>query len=132
MSLSKKPPTSGGGETNSTTSMLGLLEPSLAKQSAEEFFFETFFSLKVFLFLNYAGIFSLIFTLKWWFLNLIFIVFFLEQDLCFTMPLCLSKMEQVTTEDLVELSEIQKQNLGQVYIYIFFFIYHMYFQGMSF
>jgi hypothetical protein len=30
------------------------------------------------------------------------------------MPLCYSKVEQVTTEDLVELSEIEKQNLGQV------------------
>lgn len=30
------------------------------------------------------------------------------------MPLCHSKVEQVTTEDLVELSEIEKQNLGQV------------------
>lgn len=32
------------------------------------------------------------------------------------MPLCHSKVEQVTTEDLVELSEIEKHNLGQVYI----------------
>ncbi|RVW11954.1 hypothetical protein CK203_091837 [Vitis vinifera] len=29
------------------------------------------------------------------------------------MPLCRSKVEQVTTEDLVELSEIEKRNLGQ-------------------
>lgn len=36
-----------------------------------------------------------------------------EHDLCFSMPLCRSKEEQVTTEDLVELSEIEKQNLGQ-------------------
>lgn len=36
-----------------------------------------------------------------------------EHDLCFSMPLCRSKVEQVTTEDLVELSEIEKQNLGQ-------------------
>jgi hypothetical protein len=37
------------------------------------------------------------------------------------MPLCHSKEEQVTTEDLVELSEIEKHNLGQVYIYVFYF-----------
>ncbi|KHN22583.1 hypothetical protein glysoja_037733 [Glycine soja] len=36
-----------------------------------------------------------------------------EHDLCFSMPLCHSKVEQVSTEDLVELSEIEKQNLGQ-------------------
>ncbi|OIW11398.1 hypothetical protein TanjilG_10716 [Lupinus angustifolius] len=36
-----------------------------------------------------------------------------EQDVCFSMPLCHSKVEQVTTEDLAELSEIEKQNLGQ-------------------
>lgn len=30
------------------------------------------------------------------------------------MPLCLSKVEQVATEDLVELSEIEKHNLGKV------------------
>ncbi|KAI5425230.1 uncharacterized protein LOC127125502 [Lathyrus oleraceus] len=36
-----------------------------------------------------------------------------EHDLCFSMPLCRSKVEQVTTEDLVELSEIEKHNLGQ-------------------
>ncbi|XP_061954766.1 uncharacterized protein LOC133676959 [Populus nigra] len=36
-----------------------------------------------------------------------------EHDVCFSMPLCYSKVEQVTTEDLVELSEIEKQNLGQ-------------------
>lgn len=35
------------------------------------------------------------------------------------MPLCQSKVEQVTTEDLVELSEIEKHNLGQVYAYSF-------------
>ncbi|RVW23605.1 hypothetical protein CK203_095849 [Vitis vinifera] len=28
------------------------------------------------------------------------------------MPFCCSKVEQVTTEDLVELSEIEKHNLG--------------------
>ncbi|XP_031267800.1 protein downstream neighbor of son homolog [Pistacia vera] len=36
-----------------------------------------------------------------------------EHDVSFTMPLCKSKVEQVTTEDLVELSEIEKHNLGQ-------------------
>ncbi|KAL9332178.1 hypothetical protein ACSQ67_001788 [Phaseolus vulgaris] len=37
-----------------------------------------------------------------------------EHDVCFSMPLCHSKVEQVATEDLVELSEIEKQNLGQI------------------
>uniref|UniRef100_A0A5B6YNA1 Protein downstream neighbor of Son n=1 Tax=Davidia involucrata TaxID=16924 RepID=A0A5B6YNA1_DAVIN len=37
-----------------------------------------------------------------------------EHDICFSMPLCHSKVEQVTTEDLVELSEIEKQNLFQI------------------
>ncbi|XP_057467426.1 uncharacterized protein LOC130756823 isoform X1 [Actinidia eriantha] len=37
-----------------------------------------------------------------------------EQDIHFSMPLCRSKVEQVTTEDLVELSEIEKHNLGQI------------------
>ncbi|KAF3442788.1 hypothetical protein FNV43_RR16705 [Rhamnella rubrinervis] len=36
-----------------------------------------------------------------------------EHDIRFSMPLCRSKVEQVTTEDLVELAEIEKQNLGQ-------------------
>ncbi|KAJ4840091.1 hypothetical protein Tsubulata_009910 [Turnera subulata] len=36
-----------------------------------------------------------------------------EHDMCFSMPLCHSKVEQVATEDLIELSEIEKQNLGQ-------------------
>ncbi|KAK1429302.1 hypothetical protein QVD17_11508 [Tagetes erecta] len=36
-----------------------------------------------------------------------------EQDITFTMPLCNSKVEQVTTEDLFELSEIEKHNLGK-------------------
>ncbi|TXG58088.1 hypothetical protein EZV62_015917 [Acer yangbiense] len=35
------------------------------------------------------------------------------------MPLCRSKVEQVTTEDLVELSEIEKQNLGQILLDFF-------------
>ncbi|KAK1562615.1 hypothetical protein Q3G72_014855 [Acer saccharum] len=42
-----------------------------------------------------------------------------EHDVCFSMPLCRSKVEQVTTEDLVELSEIEKQKLGQVSVYTF-------------
>ncbi|XP_061372133.1 uncharacterized protein LOC133314644 [Gastrolobium bilobum] len=37
-----------------------------------------------------------------------------EHDLCFSMPLCHSEVEQVATEDLVELSEIERQNLGQL------------------
>ncbi|KAE9585333.1 hypothetical protein Lalb_Chr25g0287841 [Lupinus albus] len=36
-----------------------------------------------------------------------------EHDVSFSMPLCHSKVEQVTTEDLAELSEIENQNLGQ-------------------
>ncbi|XP_022744777.1 protein downstream neighbor of Son-like isoform X2 [Durio zibethinus] len=36
-----------------------------------------------------------------------------EHDVSFSMPLCQSQVEQVTTEDLVELSEIEKHNLGQ-------------------
>ncbi|TYJ39495.1 hypothetical protein E1A91_A04G073900v1 [Gossypium mustelinum] len=36
-----------------------------------------------------------------------------EHDVSFTMPLCRSQVEQVTTEDLVELSEIEKRSLGQ-------------------
>jgi len=37
-----------------------------------------------------------------------------EHDIQFSMPLCHSKVEQHTTEDLVELSEIEKHNLGQI------------------
>ncbi|KAL8517620.1 hypothetical protein ACS0TY_015750 [Phlomoides rotata] len=36
-----------------------------------------------------------------------------ENDVSFTMPLCHSKVEEVTAEDLVELSEIEKHNLGK-------------------
>ncbi|KAG5556335.1 hypothetical protein RHGRI_006812 [Rhododendron griersonianum] len=36
------------------------------------------------------------------------------RDIQFSMPLCHSKVEQHTTEDLVELSEIEKRNLGQI------------------
>ncbi|KAI4310634.1 hypothetical protein MLD38_035598 [Melastoma candidum] len=36
-----------------------------------------------------------------------------EHDICFSMPLCQRKVEQVASEDLVELSEIEKHNLGQ-------------------
>ncbi|XP_071710308.1 uncharacterized protein [Rutidosis leptorrhynchoides] len=36
-----------------------------------------------------------------------------EQDISFTMPLCHSKVEQASTEDLLELSEIEKYNLGE-------------------
>ncbi|KAI3791626.1 hypothetical protein L2E82_05485 [Cichorium intybus] len=34
------------------------------------------------------------------------------QDISFTTPLCNSKLEQATTEDLFELSEIEKHNIG--------------------
>ncbi|XP_056163806.1 uncharacterized protein LOC130137093 isoform X1 [Syzygium oleosum] len=40
----------------------------------------------------------------------------LEHDICFSMPLCHSKVEQLATEDLVELSETEKHNLGQTRI----------------
>ncbi|KAK9072731.1 hypothetical protein SSX86_009166 [Deinandra increscens subsp. villosa] len=36
-----------------------------------------------------------------------------EQDITFSMPLCHSEVEQVTKEDLFELSEIEKYNLGK-------------------
>ncbi|CAN6719505.1 unnamed protein product [Malus baccata var. baccata] len=36
-----------------------------------------------------------------------------EHDVSFTMPLCRSKVEQVTPDVLVELSEMEKQNFGQ-------------------
>ncbi|XP_015900390.1 uncharacterized protein LOC107433608 [Ziziphus jujuba] len=36
-----------------------------------------------------------------------------EHDVCFSMPRCRSKVEQDMTEDLAELLEIEKQNLGQ-------------------
>ncbi|MED6168479.1 hypothetical protein PIB30_011906 [Stylosanthes scabra] len=36
-----------------------------------------------------------------------------ENDVYFSMPLCHSKVEEVATEYLVELSEIEKHNLGQ-------------------
>ncbi|KAK1404629.1 Protein downstream neighbor of Son [Heracleum sosnowskyi] len=36
-----------------------------------------------------------------------------EHDICFSMPLSHSKVEQVSTEDLAELSEIERHNLGQ-------------------
>uniref|UniRef100_A0A1D1YRV4 Protein downstream neighbor of Son n=1 Tax=Anthurium amnicola TaxID=1678845 RepID=A0A1D1YRV4_9ARAE len=36
-----------------------------------------------------------------------------EQDISFSMPLCHSEPEQATEDDLVELSEIERQNLGQ-------------------
>ncbi|XP_047313161.1 protein downstream neighbor of Son-like isoform X2 [Impatiens glandulifera] len=37
-----------------------------------------------------------------------------EHDICFSMPLCRSKVDEATTEDLVELSEMEKHNLGQI------------------
>lgn len=36
-----------------------------------------------------------------------------EHDISFTMPLCCTEVEQISREDLVELSEIEKHNLGQ-------------------
>ncbi|XP_075095706.1 uncharacterized protein LOC107759942 isoform X2 [Nicotiana tabacum] len=36
-----------------------------------------------------------------------------EHDVSFSMPLCHSKLEELSTEELLELSEIEKQNLGQ-------------------
>ncbi|KAL5708949.1 hypothetical protein ACHQM5_019691 [Ranunculus cassubicifolius] len=36
-----------------------------------------------------------------------------EQDITFSMPLCPSEAEHISAEDLVELSEIEKGNLGQ-------------------
>ncbi|KAL6521213.1 hypothetical protein OROGR_017782 [Orobanche gracilis] len=36
-----------------------------------------------------------------------------KHDVSFSMPLCRSKVEEVSAEDLVELSQIQKHNLGQ-------------------
>ncbi|XP_010263111.1 PREDICTED: protein downstream neighbor of Son [Nelumbo nucifera] len=36
-----------------------------------------------------------------------------EHDICFSMPLCRSEVEQANVEDLVELSEIEKRNVGQ-------------------
>ncbi|XP_022946937.1 protein downstream neighbor of Son-like isoform X2 [Cucurbita moschata] len=40
-----------------------------------------------------------------------------EHDVSFSMPLCRSKVEQVNSDDLVELSEIEKFNLGQIYVF---------------
>jgi hypothetical protein len=37
-----------------------------------------------------------------------------RHGVCFSMPLCNTEVEQVTEDDLIELSEIQKRNLGQV------------------
>uniref|UniRef100_A0A7N1A342 Protein downstream neighbor of Son n=1 Tax=Kalanchoe fedtschenkoi TaxID=63787 RepID=A0A7N1A342_KALFE len=44
-----------------------------------------------------------------------------EHDVCFSMPLCPNRMEEATVEDLVELSEIEKQNLGQVHLLLYVF-----------
>ncbi|XP_047318863.1 protein downstream neighbor of Son-like isoform X2 [Impatiens glandulifera] len=37
-----------------------------------------------------------------------------EHDICFSMPLCRSKVVEVAAEDLVELSEMEKHNVGQI------------------
>ncbi|XP_034679746.1 uncharacterized protein LOC117909800 [Vitis riparia] len=52
--------------------------------------------------------------LAWEDLERIFVIS--SMDVCFSMPLCHSKVEQVTIEDLVELSEIEKRNLGQIFL----------------
>ncbi|CAN6348575.1 unnamed protein product [Urochloa humidicola] len=36
-----------------------------------------------------------------------------KHGVCFSMPLCTTEVEQATEDDLIELSEIQKRNLGQ-------------------
>ncbi|KAL0714419.1 hypothetical protein Bca4012_021398 [Brassica carinata] len=36
-----------------------------------------------------------------------------DLDICYTMPLCKTKMDETTVEDLAELSEIENHNLGQ-------------------
>ncbi|KAM0943594.1 hypothetical protein DsansV1_C13g0123841 [Dioscorea sansibarensis] len=36
-----------------------------------------------------------------------------KHDICFSMPLCHAEVERATEDDLVELSEIEKRNLGQ-------------------
>ena len=38
----------------------------------------------------------------------------LFKDVCFTMPLCRSKVDQDTVEDLIELAEIERHNVGTV------------------
>ncbi|KAJ0245745.1 hypothetical protein HA466_0181680 [Hirschfeldia incana] len=37
-----------------------------------------------------------------------------DLDICYSMPLCKTKMDETTVEDLAELSEIEKHNLGQM------------------
>ncbi|KAG7560874.1 hypothetical protein ISN45_Aa05g023510 [Arabidopsis thaliana x Arabidopsis arenosa] len=37
-----------------------------------------------------------------------------DLDICYSMPLCKTKMDQTTVEDLAELSEIENHNLGQI------------------
>lgn len=49
-------------------------------------------------------------------------ILMLLQDVSFSMPLCRSKVEEVTAEDLVELSQIEKYNLGQVWNSSIFFL----------
>lgn len=53
-----------------------------------------------------------------------FTVQYWHQDVCFSMPLCRSKVEQVAQEVLIELSEMEKQNFSQVNICFFFPTYH--------
>lgn len=47
--------------------------------------------------------------------NYFLIDLYLLQDVSFSMPLCHSKVEEVSAEDLVELSAIVKNNLGKVW-----------------
>ncbi|XP_020091412.1 protein downstream neighbor of Son isoform X1 [Ananas comosus] len=39
-----------------------------------------------------------------------------KHDICFSMPLCRAEVEQASEDDLVELSEIEKRNLGQAFL----------------
>lgn len=49
----------------------------------------------------------------------------LKQDIHFSMPLCCVEVEQAAEDDLVELSEIERRNLGQVLAYILNSIFHI-------
>ncbi|XP_039131432.1 protein downstream neighbor of Son [Dioscorea cayenensis subsp. rotundata] len=39
-----------------------------------------------------------------------------KHDICFSMPLCHAEVERASEDDLVELSEIEKRNLGQTFL----------------
>ena len=53
--------------------------------------------------------------------NFFFCLYIMKTRMFVSLCLCRSKVEQVTTEDLVELSEIEKRNLGQVFVFAFNF-----------